>query len=170
MKYIKNFILFIIIIFTFCERYLEYEKKEQLRNLSILLQLPEETKLKEICINSEEKAINCINNPVNLNFYLSTLNNFYKINISSKNPNDYCPLIIDSPTFKEGNFSNDAKRCHFECNKQFWQNHDCTDFNFIINQYINCLPGIWVKKCENQTFKKCLENCFLKGDPIWFIP
>ncbi|GIX41020.1 MAG: hypothetical protein KatS3mg129_0753 [Leptospiraceae bacterium] len=169
IKQITKFVVLILLLFIKCEKAPEYEKKEELRNLYILLNIPDKNQLKNICIDSENKALTCISNPVNTNIYLSTITTFYQISITSQNPEDYCPLIIDSPTFKNGNFSNDAKRCHFTCNQQYWENTNCSNFTSALNEYSNCLPGVWIKNCENEILKKCLESCFLDGDPIWFI-
>ena len=154
---------------NFCERAPEYEKKEELRNFYILLQLPDQNKVNEICINSENEALNCIAIPMNKNLYLSTIGSFYQITISTQNPSDYCPLILNSPTLAK--FTNDAKRCHFECNQIYWKSlSDCTDFSNILSEYTKCLPGIWITQCQNSSFKECLRSCFTRGDPVWFIP
>jgi hypothetical protein len=166
----KKIIFILILVLTnFCERAPEYEKLEELRNFYILLQLPDQNKVKEICINSENEALSCIANPVNKNLYLSTIGSFYQIAISSQNPNDYCPLILNSPTLAK--FTNDAKRCHLECNQNYCKSlSDCTNFSNILSEYTKCLPGIWITQCENSLLKDCLRRCFTKGDPVWFIP
>ncbi len=167
----KNLIMliFIILFIIQCENVNDYQKKEDLRNLYIFLQLPTEEKLLQVCIQSENQALQCAN--TNQTLYINLLNSYYQILITTNNPVNYCPDIINSPTFIKGNFSIDAKRCHFECNLNFWNSiTNCSDFNSILTEYSNCLPGIWISNCKNTIFKKCLENCFLYGDPIWFIP
>lgn len=165
----KKLIIFFIIFFIYCENVKNYEKVEELRNIYILMNLPDKTKLKEICIESENTALNCIG--TNVITYIGLLNSFYQINISTTDPNTYCEQIIDSPTMTEGKFSLDTERCHFQCNQTYWQSiNNCSDFNNNINSYSNCLPGIWIKNCENQILKNCLKNCFLYGDPVFFIP
>lgn len=160
---VKYFLLFLLIIG--CEKISDYEKKENLRNLYIFLNLPDEEKIKNLCIESEKKAIECASTFVMS--YLGLLNGFYQISITNNVPENYCPLILESSVFKD--FSNDAKRCHFECNQKFWESANCNSFNSSLEQYSKCLPGIWIKKCEDQKFKDCLKNCYLYGTPVWFI-
>ncbi len=161
----KRLYIFFLLILLNCENLSQYEKKETLRNLYIFLNLPDDQKIHTLCKESESSAINCLSSNI---AYINLLNTFYNISITSTNPDEYCPVILNSVVFSK--FSNDAKRCHFECNHKFWQNvSDCSKTSEILNTYSECLPGIWIKECKDQNFKNCLKNCFQNGTPIWFI-
>ncbi|MFN3604157.1 MAG: hypothetical protein ACK4UJ_05575 [Leptonema sp. (in: bacteria)] len=162
MKYL--YLLLFAFIF-YCENTSNYQEKENLRNTFILLNLPNEEKILELCIESEQNAITCASTSVTS--YISLLNGFYNISITSTNPESYCPSLLNSQILKD--FTYDAKRCHLECNKRFWQSANCSDFSSTLSKYSKCLPGIWITQCEDQNFKNCLRNCFLYGTPYWFI-
>ncbi len=168
----KKFTMIFLLFFITCENVKNYEKIEELRNIYILINLTDKKKLKEICVESENIALSCIGT-INTISYIILLNTFYQININTASPDplDYCEQIIDSPTMIQGNLSFDAQRCHFQCNQIYWQSiNNCNDYTSNINSYSKCLPGIWINNCENQVLKNCLRNCFLYGDPIFFIP